>query len=92
MGDRLEAFVQHAEVIFVRDDRIVAEWLDGSLAAGTADAYSDVDPRIAIAEHAYDAFVCEWQRLPERLSSNVMRQMMSSTARLRARSCHGRAP
>src|SRR5579859_206688 len=32
-----------------RDERIVAIWLGGSLAAGTADPYSDIDLRIAVA-------------------------------------------
>ncbi len=32
-----------------RDERVVAIWLGGSLAAGTADEYSDIDMRLAVA-------------------------------------------
>ena len=31
-----------------RDERVVALWLGGSLAAGTGDAYSDIDLRVAV--------------------------------------------
>ena len=31
-----------------RDERMVALWLGGSLAAGTGDAYSDIDLRVAV--------------------------------------------
>jgi len=78
VGDRLDAFIEHATIALRADERIVAAWLVGSMAAGTADAYSDVDLRIAVAEDAYDAFVGEWQRLPDRLSPTVMRRKIGA--------------
>jgi hypothetical protein len=71
---RLEAFVEHATATLRADQRIVAAWLGGSLAAGAADAYSDVDLRVAVADDAFDAFVADWPSLTERLAPTVMRR------------------
>lgn len=38
-----------------QDDSVVALWLGGSIAHGDADAYSDVDLRIAVAPATFDA-------------------------------------
>ena len=38
------------------DERIVAAWLQGSRADGSADAFSDLDYYVAIADEAYDTF------------------------------------
>jgi D-3-phosphoglycerate dehydrogenase len=71
---RLEAFVEHATAALQGDERVVAAWLGGSLAAGTADAYSDVDLRVAVADDAFDAFVADWPDVAERLAPTVMRR------------------
>jgi hypothetical protein len=75
---RLDAFVEHATAALQADERIVAAWLGGSLAAGTADAHSDVDLRIAVADDAFDAFVTDWPSLPERLAPTVMRRRIGT--------------
>ena len=71
---RLEAFVEHATAVLREDARIAAAWLAGSMAAGTADAYSDVDLRVAIEDSGFDAFVADWHSLPERLAPTVMKR------------------
>jgi predicted nucleotidyltransferase len=71
---RLEAFVREAAERLRADERIVAAWLGGSLAAGNADGYSDVDLRIAVADEAFDAFVATWETLVERLAPTVLRR------------------
>src|SRR5262245_47118299 len=69
---RLEAFVEPAAAALRADERIVAAWLGGRLAAGTADARSDVDLRVAVADDAFDAFVADWPSLPARIAPTVM--------------------
>ena len=48
----LKVFVDKAE----SDERILAVWLEGSLAKGTADRYSDIDIHLLIAEKDKEAF------------------------------------
>ena len=74
----LEAFVDHASRTLESDDRILAAWLGGSLASGTADAYSDVDLRIAVADDAFDAFVADWRSLPSSLAPTVLRRRIGT--------------
>ncbi len=52
---RREALITRLEALAGHDQRIVALWLQGSLAAGTADALSDVDAYLAIADEQFDA-------------------------------------
>jgi predicted nucleotidyltransferase len=75
---QLEEFVEQATAKLRADERIVAAWLGGSMAAGTADAYSDVDLRIAVADDAFDAFVADWPSLPDRLAPTVMRRRIGT--------------
>jgi len=51
------------------DERVQAIWIGGSLAAGTGDAYSDVDFRIAVEPGQLEQWLTpDWQRyLPTRL-------------------------
>ena len=48
----LEKLIQVAEA----DDRVVAAWLQGSRADGSADPFSDIDFYIAISDEAFDSF------------------------------------
>lgn len=43
------------------DERIRGLWLSGSLARGTADAGSDLDLVVALADDGYDQFVGSWR-------------------------------
>ena len=42
--------IESARAVLERDARVVAAWVGGSIAAGTADRWSDVDLRLAVAE------------------------------------------
>ncbi len=43
------------------DDRVRALWLGGSVGRGAADAGSDLDVLIAVADHEYDGFCAGWR-------------------------------
>ncbi|MGB2696033.1 MAG: nucleotidyltransferase domain-containing protein [Dehalococcoidia bacterium] len=53
---RHEAVLQRLIAAARDDERIVAAWLQGSRADGTADAFSDIDFYIAVADEAYESF------------------------------------
>lgn len=53
---RHEAVLQRLIEAARDDERIVAAWLQGSRADGTADAFSDIDFYIAVADEAYESF------------------------------------
>jgi predicted nucleotidyltransferase len=48
--DAQSRLVEEARSCFEQDSRILACWLEGSFAAGTADPWSDVDLHIAVAD------------------------------------------
>lgn len=48
-----DTFIQRVRNLFAQDSRVLAVWLEGSLADGTADAYSDVDVHLAIRGGAW---------------------------------------
>ena len=48
----LKAFIDKAD----SDERILAVWLEGSLAKGTADRYSDIDIHLLVAEKNQETF------------------------------------
>ncbi len=54
-----EAFTREAVDALEFDQRIVACWLEGSLASGTADAWSDVDLHVVVADSHWDGVVEE---------------------------------
>ncbi len=50
-------FVESAHKVLARDPRVMAVWAGGSLADGTADRWSDVDLRLAVADDARTGFM-----------------------------------
>lgn len=56
------------------DRRIRAAWLIGSLARGTADAFSDVDLLLAIAADALPAIVVDWRAFVAAFSPTIALQ------------------
>jgi hypothetical protein len=56
---RREKFIAQARTLLASDPRLVAGWLEGSLAEGTADPYSDVDLYLAARDAAADAVWAE---------------------------------
>jgi hypothetical protein len=51
---RRRGTVEKAVEIFSSDPRFLAGWLEGSLADGSADSFSDIDLYICVAESAWD--------------------------------------
>lgn len=53
-AERRRATVEKAVAIFSADPRFLAGWLEGSLADGSADPFSDIDLYLCVAENAWD--------------------------------------
>jgi lincosamide nucleotidyltransferase len=49
------------------DERVIAAFLGGSYAAGTADAYSDLDLYVITSDHTYEGFLAERRAFIEQL-------------------------
>lgn len=65
------AFAERAAHTLSADDRIAAVWLTGSLAAGTADAQSDVDLRAAVRAADFAAVSERWHDLIAAIAPTV---------------------
>jgi hypothetical protein len=50
-----------AAAVFEADERVRAMWLHGALARGKADAASDMDISVAIADDGFDGFAASWR-------------------------------
>jgi hypothetical protein len=50
-----------AVAVFAADERVRALWVHGALARGAADAGSDLDLSVAVADDDFGAFASEWQ-------------------------------
>ena len=50
-----------AAAVFEADGRVRAMWLHGALARGQADAASDLDISVAIADDGFDGFAASWR-------------------------------
>lgn len=70
----LTAFAERAAHTLGADDRIAAVWLTGSLAAGTADAQSDVDLRAAVRAADFASVGQWWQEMIDRLAATVWKR------------------
>jgi hypothetical protein len=51
---RRSELIDRAVAVFSSDARFPAGWLEGSLADGSADAYSDIDLHLCVVENAWD--------------------------------------
>jgi predicted nucleotidyltransferase len=51
-----ESVIARALEVFEADERVLACWLEGSFARGTADAWSDVDLHVAVSDANWPAF------------------------------------
>jgi len=69
-----EPFLEHIVDVLESDSRILAAWLLGSHARGTADRHSDVDLWLVVEPEAKAAFVDEWPELSDRVAPSVLRQ------------------
>jgi predicted nucleotidyltransferase len=55
----LQEAVERFRALCQADPRVVAAFVGGSLATGTADEYSDIDVYLIVADEAYDSFFAE---------------------------------
>jgi hypothetical protein len=56
----------------VDDERVRAMWLSGSLARGVADAVSDLDVLLALADDAIEGFASSWREWLARVTPTVI--------------------
>ena len=59
---RYAALYARAEEVLGADDRVVAVEAAGSIGAGAADEWSDLDVHVAVFPESYDSFVADWPR------------------------------
>ena len=52
-----DGVIKRAVEVLERDERVAACWLEGSLARGTADAWSDIDLHVAVSDDSWDSFL-----------------------------------
>ena len=69
-----EPFLDRIVEILQADPRVLAAFLLGSHARGTADRHSDVDLWLVVEPGAKDAFVAGWPELSDRVAPSVLRQ------------------
>jgi hypothetical protein len=50
-----------AAAVFEADDRVRGMWIHGAMARGAADAGSDLDVSVAVADEQFDEFAGQWQ-------------------------------
>ena len=55
-----DALFDQAVEVFAADERVRAVWLSGSLGRGDADAMSDLDLIVAVADEALPDFAAQW--------------------------------
>lgn len=70
----LTALMEHATAALREDERVRILWLSGSLAAGTADAQSDVDLRASVRAEDFATIGDWWQELIDRIAPTVWRR------------------
>ncbi|HXQ19914.1 MAG TPA: nucleotidyltransferase domain-containing protein [Acidimicrobiales bacterium] len=58
-----EAFIERAREALSSDERVLAAYLVGGFAVGTADAWSDVDLQVIVADEAADDIKASWPTL-----------------------------
>lgn len=69
-----EPFADRVAEVLEADPRVLAAWLVGSHARGTADRHSDVDLWLVVAPESKEAFLADWPELSELVAHSVLRQ------------------
>jgi len=57
---RFTTLLERAQRVLGGDDRVLSVELSGSVGAGTADAWSDLDLSVVVAAEHHEAFLAEW--------------------------------
>lgn len=71
LSPHLAAFIDRTIEEFERDPRVLAVWLEGSLAQSDGDPYSDVDLHVAVPDGDFEAFAADTERLLGRLGELI---------------------
>jgi len=66
------ALFDRAAAVFWADERVRALWVSGSLARADADAFSDLDFVVAVADAQLEAFAGEWRRWLATITPTVL--------------------
>lgn len=69
--ENLERMVKRLGTLCQTDPRVVAAFVGGSLATGTADKYSDIDAYLVITDEAYLGFLAERESFMRQLGEPV---------------------
>lgn len=72
LPDHLELVIDRFVAACQADERVVAAFLGGSYARGTADAYSDLDLCLITTDAAYEAFFAEREAFLRRLGEPIL--------------------
>ena len=76
MPETAEPFLDRLVEVLQADPRVLAAWLMGSHARGTADRHSDVDVWLVVEPEAKAEFVADWPELSDRVAPSVLRQQV----------------
>jgi predicted nucleotidyltransferase len=63
-----DALIESARRVLESDDRVIACWLEGSFARGNADAWSDVDLHVVVADDDAASFLAGRREVLERIA------------------------
>jgi len=61
LPDGYRPLFDRAAAVFEADERVRGMWVHGAMARGAADAGSDLDVTVAVADDQFDAFSSEWK-------------------------------
>jgi len=70
--DAQRDMISKARTAAEADDRIVAAWLEGSFAAGTADAFSGIDLHCAVTDDSAGRFAAHWADIASQIAPVVL--------------------
>jgi predicted nucleotidyltransferase len=65
--EAMERLIEQASLLLQADARIEAAWLEGSIAAGHADAWSDIDLNVAVRDGDFEGVMAERHEILGRL-------------------------
>jgi len=71
LPERHKVIVNQLVAACQADERVVAAFLSGSYAKGTADGHSDLDFGLILADEAYTDFIASWEAFIQRLGEPV---------------------
>ncbi|MBM4336747.1 MAG: hypothetical protein FJ108_12685 [Deltaproteobacteria bacterium] len=66
------ALFERAASVLAADPRVRAVWVSGSLARGDADAFSDLDLLVAVADAEFDSFAASWRSWLAQITPTVL--------------------